>query len=115
MPSPAVRAADLTLTAVLFAGLSALLVMFGGVAAWIGLGPTPCLGDLSGRCAESPVGPRFVAWTLVGALALVWGLALWRVVERVRRGLAAWTVPVLGAGAGAMVVLAGTLLMAVVS
>ncbi|MGH1565784.1 hypothetical protein [Mumia sp. DW29H23] len=114
MSSPATRAADLTATVVLFAGLSVLVVLLGGVAAWLGLGPTPCLGDTAGRCASAPVGPRFVAWTMVGALALVWGIALWRVVVRVRQGLPAWTVPILAAGAAALVMVVGPVLAAIV-
>ncbi|WP_370614286.1 hypothetical protein [Mumia sp. Pv 4-285] len=117
MPSPstAVRAADLTATAVLFVGLSLLVVMLGGVAAWIGLGTTPCLGDRSGRCAEAPVGPRFLAWTMVGAFALVWGGALWRIVVRARGGLQTWTVPILAAGAAVLVFVVSTALMAAVA
>lgn len=115
MPSsPAVRAADATVTIVLVVGLTALMALLAGVAAWLGLGPDPCLGDRSGRCADVPVGPRMVAWTMVGGLVLVWGVTVWRVVVRLRAGAQAWTVPILGAGAAVLLTVVGTILMGVV-
>ncbi len=113
--SPAIRAADLTATAVLLVGFSALVVVLGGIAAWLGLGSSPCLGDTSGRCAHAPVGPRFVAWTLVGALTILWAVAVWRIVARIRGGLTAWTVPILAAGVAVFLMAVGAVLMAVVA